>query len=669
MSQTGPAKQLLYDMSHRNQPFAITQNLFPLLILLVALFLQMSYLIELRQIYPDSLTQAPFCGVDAKAHLERAKGFLDGSVPGDQVYPFTPLYPFYLIVFKEFLGHSLWLPIFVQALLQLVGIAATYALGKMLYSPLTGLLAMAGLASYNYYTFYLPCYDQALLTTPTLLLALVLLFRYQDRRNHVTLFVMGGVLAIAILSRPTILMTLPFMIGWLFLQRDSIQRFSQHLIILIIPLALSILPFTWHNYQVSGQFLLISNNFGINLFTGNNLDASGFDTLAHAQSQPGVLRFLETVDLVYKEETTFEAEVFHYLRTEPNDAFNLLLTKSWLWFGETELPLIEPFFPLTIDQSSLLRQLPLTWQAVSILAILGLFVRSRVPSRQRLIWVVYGIFSAFTILFFIQMRFRLPFLPFIMISAAAFLANSSHLREKQPGYFWTIVGILIILSAMIPGVGFLAFLVVTLGLWRYLSDQTEPLNQQRLMTRWLWGGVLLCLIITTLWQRAEQAATDVGQSIDIYLGPPLVGETVLGQTFEMDCDGFNRLDITLGVFNQPSDQPVTFGLTRGVGSTEILVSETFEGTDINDYQIKTVYLEPLPNSSGETFFFYITSPTSTADNTLTARGYSDTPIDYYPKGTAFAGVFSNLQPIQADFAFTAYCQLSPWQKITALFSS
>jgi hypothetical protein len=136
----------------------------------------------------------------------------------------------------------------------------------------------------------------------------------------------------------------------------------------------------------------------------------------------------------------------------------------------------------------------------------------------------------------------------------------------------------------------------------------------------------------------------------------------------MDCDGLNRIDITLGLFNrrQP-DQPATFHLATDTSAQEVLFAETFDGSSVRDYQVRSFYFEPIVDSAGQDFFFFITSPASSPDRAITARGYSDTPIDHYPPGHAFAGQVGAMQQLQADFAFGAYCDLRLWEKIGAVF--
>jgi hypothetical protein len=219
MSQNPVSHNMIYKQSNRKK----IEKFLPLFILLLAFGLQTGYLAELRDKFPHSLIEQPFCGVDAEAHVQRAIGLLGGSIPGDYPFYFQPLYPLYLAILRQLLGSSLLLPVFGQALLQVVGIAALYRLGRLTFSPLTGTLAALGLATYNYYIFYLPCFDQALLTTPLFILAVFLLIKYHPRQQPQYLLGAGLTFGLAALSRPTILAILPVVVIWFFWD-DLIQK-------------------------------------------------------------------------------------------------------------------------------------------------------------------------------------------------------------------------------------------------------------------------------------------------------------------------------------------------------------------------------------------------------------------------------------------------------------
>jgi hypothetical protein len=668
--------------------------------LLLALWLQTRYLAELRALFPGSFTSGPFCGVDAGAMTYRAAGLLTGSVPGDRPYSFIPLYPAYLAIINVLAEDSLILPVYLQALLQLVGIAALYAIGRLIFSRLTGILAALGLATYNYYIFYLPCFDQSLLTVPFFTLAIFFLLLYLRTHQDKGLLAAGITLATATLSRPTILVIYPIVLIWLYYQFkiQNSKLLLKQTALLVLPFLLFVAPITWHNYQVSGQFILMTDNADVNLFTGNNPDATGLDSLAHVQSQPAVVRFQELFPRVAAGETTLTAEVLRYMREQPGDWLALTTHKTWLWLAESDERLVSPFFPLMVSQSHSLARLPLEWRGLMAAALLGLLLARGKSHRQTaFLLLVYGTFSLATILFFIQLRFRLPFAPYVLLLASALLASAPEWRARQPLKFWTVLGVMLLLYPLLPSLWIFIVIFAVVGLFLrsshpagaapqrmkigvqnysfglrqvYLqgSDKAMLCQPKHNFGAPKWSVVILLfiaiyLLVVGWWLKVSTLAATATQSIDHYLGPPLVGEGVLGQTFQANCDGLNQIEVVLGTFKQPHDRPVTFHLATDVSGQEILYVETFEGASVEDYQKRRFSFEPIPNSAGRTFFFFLSSPTSTPPNALTVRGYTDTPLDRYPAGSAFAGRLGDLQQFQADIAFAAFCDETWWQKM------
>jgi hypothetical protein len=304
-----------------------------------------------------------------------------------------------------------------------------------------------------------------------------------------------------------------------------------------------------------------------------------------------------------------------------------------------------------------------------VVALLGLLlVRGRCRPRTSLLWIIYFTFSLATILFFIQFRFRLPAIPLVMLFAASLVAIAPRWSRQCPRRFWFVLALLLLLLPLVPGLSLFALLFAGLGLWPYLTQNRQVGYRRPGATILLTAAILLYVLLVNLWIRANILASDVSQTMDIYLGPHIAGTSILGQTFQMDCDGLNRIDVILGTFNHRHNQPITFYLATDASAQKILFSETFEGNSVRDYQKRSFSFQPIVDSAGRTFFFFIESPTSTPDNAITARGYSSAPIDYYPAGQAFAGPPGQLEQLQADFAFRATCDLTFWQKVRAVFN-
>jgi hypothetical protein len=306
---------------------------------------------------------------------------------------------------------------------------------------------------------------------------------------------------------------------------------------------------------------------------------------------------------------------------------------------------------------------------MAVVAGLGLlFTPKRRWRDMLLLWLAYGGVSLATILFFIQLRFRLPFAPFVILLAASLVAMVPELRRDYPRRFWFSLGILLLLYPLLPTLWLFIGLLVGLGLWIKPSTQKtgEGVNPPRGNDEAKFQRSKLSLIITSLigvylvgvglWLQSQYPAAQ--QTIDHYLGPPLAESGILGQTFQVDCAGLSQVEITLGTFYDPPSAPITFSLATDTSAQTILFTEIFAGQSVKDYQKRKFSFPSIDTSAGQSYFFFIASPASTPQQALTARGYTDTPVDRYPQGKAWAGQLGALQPLQADFAFAARCTSS-----------
>ncbi|MBN1218429.1 MAG: glycosyltransferase family 39 protein [Anaerolineae bacterium] len=640
-------------------PFFISHTI-PIFVLLLTFVLFLSYPTNLHATFPNGFINKPFCGVDAQTHHQRALGLISGQYPGDKPWLFIPFYPAYLATLYVFLGIDFFFPVVVQSIFNLITCAALYAIGRYLFSNLAGTLATLAFVLYAPFIYYLPCYDQSLLTVPFFTLTVFFLFKFQANRQIRWLVFAAICVALSALSRPTILIIVPAVLLWLFIYRISFKRFLLEALGFAGLVLILISPITWHNYQTSGLFIPLSKNGGVNLFTGNNPDASGLDSLAHVQSQPAVLRHVELQKRRISGETTYSAEVFKYIREQPGDWIQLTGRKVWLWFGEADRPLISPFFSQTIEESMILRWLPIEWQAMAFTALLGLVLaKSRQHQANMLVWLVYGFFSLATILFFIQLRFRLPFVPIVVIYAMALVTQASNWIQQNQKRYWLVLIVLLAMYLILPSLWIFILIYSLRGLWAASKPSGDVVH------RWTFIVIWSYLVVGGFFIHSRMAANDVSQTIAHYLGPRLVGQGILGQTLQMDCDGFDSLWIKMGTFDNNHDQPVTLFLTKDLDAQQTLLAGQFDGSKVQDNTWLHFEFEPLPDSNRQTYFFFITSPTSTVDNSLTTRGYSDVPIDYYKSGQAYAGALGSLQKIEADFAFVATCQQSLWQKLLA----
>jgi len=85
---------------------------------------------------------------------------------------------------------------------------------------------------------------------------------------------------------------------------------------------------------------------------------------------------------------------------------------------------------------------------------------------------LWGIKPQTTILFFIDLRFRLSFAPFVILSAASLLGHAPILYRYSSWRFWVALIILLVLYPFIPGLWLFILLYTGLALWPAISRST-----------------------------------------------------------------------------------------------------------------------------------------------------------------------------------------------------
>ena len=212
-----------------------------------------------------------------------AQSLLDGRGYSftEKWYPFTPantptahwsfLYPVYLAGVYAVSGYH---PLVARLLQGILGGALicflVYLIGRRVVNEDTGLISAGLAAVYGYFIYY-----NAALMTETFFIVLVLLILYlsiEVKENPTVLRWVGlGVsLSLAGLLRQTILLFVPFLLFWLFLELRTRSIRWWHFALPVVIILLSITPWTVRNYLVYREFLLLNSNAGYALYASNN---------------------------------------------------------------------------------------------------------------------------------------------------------------------------------------------------------------------------------------------------------------------------------------------------------------------------------------------------------------------------------------------------------------
>ncbi|MCK4573700.1 MAG: glycosyltransferase family 39 protein, partial [candidate division Zixibacteria bacterium] len=253
----------------------ISKNRWPLIIAATAALVRIIYLLELSRL-PDFVIPM----VDEKWHWLWAKEILEGPFFGDGAWFRAPLYPYFLALLAKITGGSILWSKILQALLAGGTAFFTFKLADLLFNRTTAIVAGFIYALYGTLVFYETSFLIPVLFLFFTVWGMYRLVAYSESRTFKSWLLTGVVFGLAIISRPNLLLVIPFLMLWFYYRRDSEQPRSQRLnflLVLLLGIILSIAPVTMRNYIKTGDFIMISSQGGVNLYLGNNPIADGLN--------------------------------------------------------------------------------------------------------------------------------------------------------------------------------------------------------------------------------------------------------------------------------------------------------------------------------------------------------------------------------------------------------
>ncbi len=375
--------------------------------------------------------------VDAFEYDQRAREILGGTFLWKEVDIHGPLYPYFLaLLYLVGGGFKYYLLRIVQVLIGSLNTALVYLLTRKVMPRAGAVIASLGAALYWIFIYF----DlQILPTSLEILLGLLLLRRLsadQERPRPAGWLVSGILLGLSGISRPNALLLIPAILIWMIALARGKIRAAGWITAFLAGVILVVGPVTWRNYRVSGNFVLVQANTGLNLYLGNNPEADGTPYV-----RPGkAWRELQELPAVragrkdpFARDEYFAGEVFRFADREPARFLKLQLRKFLLFWNAHEIRASADAYFFT-RYSPLLRFLSrtITFAVIGPLALLGFFLlagegRKTAPlylySLGYLVTVVGTVVSA---------RYRAPVVPLLLIFAAyPFLWSADAARKKR----------------------------------------------------------------------------------------------------------------------------------------------------------------------------------------------------------------------------------------------
>ncbi len=422
-----------------------------------------------QQSHRDPVFQVPL--VDAARYERQARG-LDTTEIG-QPYWQPPLYAWVLrsIVRLAEPGslrttRLLHIPLGVL-LVWLGGLLAGRIGGRR-----TGLITAALLAINGPLLFYstqlLPSALATILFTAAILSTLHTLDHPSPRRALGT----GLIFGLLGLTVPNLLLTVPVPLAGLWLKGRASghhRESAMHAGLLMAGIVLCILPVTIRNRMVSGEWVPVSVNGGINLFVGNNPDLHATLAIRPGMEWDRLLRrpYDTGIRTPAQADRWFIQQVTDYLRTRPGQFLANLAWKIRLVWHGTEWPRNLSLYDYR-PHAPLLKPLVWTWHGFGFpfgilapCALAGLFIawRNRTPGTGTL--AAFLLTGTLAIALFIPAdRYRLPLVP--LVSGLAVLALDHLIRQfrtQRPRAIRMIAGLAVITVLLNLPAGFPAVAV------------------------------------------------------------------------------------------------------------------------------------------------------------------------------------------------------------------
>jgi 4-amino-4-deoxy-L-arabinose transferase-like glycosyltransferase len=353
----------------------------------------------------------------------------------------TPFYPYFLAIVYSVFGQSL---VAVRAIQSVVGVATVlfvFLIGEKIFvSRKAGFIAAILAAMYG--PFLLSNNLLLVETMKVFFLALTfwILLIAREGRSLWLWFAAGVTLGCCVLCRPSDIIVLGVVIVWVLMfpvNRRNKPVFQSGAC--VAGVILMIVPVTIRNYLVSGEFILLTSNGGLNFYLGNNPDAVGVyynvDELDLANDPDGRVFLESTMNKTLRPSevsSEWSSRALDFIVSQPGDFLTLLGRKALLFFHHKEISQLGyNYYFVQQTAIPMLGYLP-TFALVGPLGILGCMLLRK---RWKEFFLLYGFLFAEiagVVLFFVTDRFRLSAIPFLMLFAGFAVAELPTLL-KEPG--------------------------------------------------------------------------------------------------------------------------------------------------------------------------------------------------------------------------------------------
>lgn len=396
-------------MSRKQRPVTRHPFLVPLILFLAAVLIR---LVDANAL--DKKLWVNFVSDSAK-YQRWATGISRGEAPSG-VFNMAPLYPYLLAFMYRMSGVAQTGILTLQAFFGSLSVVFVYLTAKIAFNERAALVSGMIALLYGPALFY----DGLILSESTqyllysaLIFFLVRCLLKQAWRDYITAGALAGLCA---LGRASMLAVLPFVIVLILVGSKKKRETALRAAGMVAMTILMLLPATAHNIR-NGDAVLVTSNFGLNLFIGNNPGADGRYNTPRGLSLDEDFAGTRVAEILTGKKLKpsgvsgfWTGKALEHIADDPLRAIRLTLLKFARFFEGYEIPQAENYYYLR-GRFPALKIAFLPFWIVAPLGLTALIVTLRENRSSRLLLVFIFAYALSIVPFFVIARFRLLVVP------------------------------------------------------------------------------------------------------------------------------------------------------------------------------------------------------------------------------------------------------------------
>jgi tetratricopeptide (TPR) repeat protein len=366
--------------------------------------------------------------VDSYFYHKWAVDIISGNFWGSDVFFLRPLYPYLLALFYAVFGqHVLPVQLF-QVLLATASCFFLHDSTRRMFGTRPAHFAAFGFALTGILVFYT---GTLLYVEVTVFLSLLFLWLILTAGERVWVWILAGLsFGLLVICRPEMLLTLPFLLIWLWRKsrvESPTSRVSPRGPVVLAAVALAVvLVVPIRNYIVARDPVLFTAHSGINFYYGNNPAADGTWQPTRELEKSGVgfshdrlkraSRVIDGKEVAWSRASAYwTSRGLHFIFSRPVAWLKLEARKLLLFLANYEVP--NDYYPETVRAVIPLRLAFVNFGLVLGLGLLGMFLAWPLRRQALPTYLFVAACLISSLAFYVLSRLRAPVLPFLLAFA------------------------------------------------------------------------------------------------------------------------------------------------------------------------------------------------------------------------------------------------------------